>query len=47
MSCALALARHVDALLLTAHAWHYELPGPRSQALMRADPLVEFLAPFA
>jgi hypothetical protein len=44
---ACALARHVLALLLTSHAWHFELPGPRGQALMIAEHLVEILAPFA
>ena len=42
-----ALARHVHALLLTGHAWHYELPGLRSLALVRAEHLAEYLAPFA
>jgi hypothetical protein len=42
-----ALARHVLALLLTAHAWHYEMPDKRSLALVQAEHLVEYLAPVA
>jgi hypothetical protein len=40
-----ALARHVHALLLTDHAWHYELPGLRSRALVHAEHLAEYLTP--
>ena len=42
-----ALARHVHALLLTGHAWHYEMPGLRSHAIVQAGHLVEYLAPVA
>jgi hypothetical protein len=42
-----ALARHVHALLLTGHAWHYEMPGLRSRALVQAEHLAEYLAPVA
>ncbi|HWN71465.1 MAG TPA: hypothetical protein VNM90_27690 [Haliangium sp.] len=42
-----ALARHVHALLLTGHAWHYQMPGLRSEALMSAEHLAEYLTPFA
>jgi hypothetical protein len=42
-----ALARHVHALLLTDHAWHYEMPGLRSRALVQAEHLAEYLAPVA
>jgi hypothetical protein len=32
---------------LTDHAWHYEMPGLRSRALMHAEHLAEYLAPVA
>lgn len=42
-----ALARHVLALLCTAHAWHHQMAPQRSRALVRADQLAEYPAPFA
>jgi CheY-like chemotaxis protein len=42
-----ALARHVHALLFTGHAWHYEMPGLRSRALVQAEHLAEYLTPAA
>jgi hypothetical protein len=35
----------VLALLLTAHAWHYEMPDKRSLPLVHAEHLVDCLAP--